>query len=365
MNLLCQLFARPAIARDWGAGQWNTFLPLARSARLLGRSLYLFEHNDLIDVVPGRLLDQLRGAVAQTRYVQGQALRELRHVARALGGAGIPLIALKGGAYLVAGLPSAQWRNLSDIDVLVPAKDIDAAERVLKQAHWVPSGDFDEYDRHYYRDWMHEVPPLKYPGREMEVDIHHNLSPPVSRIRIDAERLWADASMIEGPGGTHIGVLAPVDLLLHNAVHLFMNDELRGGLRDVVDFRDLYGHFFAADPAFGRLLCARARALGCGRPLYYALTTAQRLLALQVSPEVIADVEKHAPAAPVARLMHRLIAEVLAPRQPAKDNWIAGQLLYIRSHWVRMPAGMLFRHLTHKYFKQKRTDEVSAQDLPG
>ena len=47
-------------------------------------------------------------------------------------------------------------------------------------------------------------------------------------------------------------------MLLHNAIHLFMNDELRGGLRDVMDFRDLYEHFLAQDAAFETQLLERA-----------------------------------------------------------------------------------------------------------
>ena len=98
---------------------------------------------------------------------------------------------------------------------------------------------------------MHEVPPLRHHSRETEVDIHHNLAPPVSRIRVDAAKLWADAVQVEGQYGLSVKVLAPVDMLLHNAIHLFMNDELRGGLRDVVDFRDLFRHFVSNSACCG------------------------------------------------------------------------------------------------------------------
>ncbi len=365
MNLLSRLLQDPMIARKWEVEDWNRFLPLARNARVLGRCLYLFEEHGLLDVVPQRFIDQFRGALAQTRYVQVQAKRELRQVQRVLEREGISLMALKGVAYLAAQLPPNGWRNLSDIDLMVREADIERAEQALKQAGWVPSGEFDSYDQHYYREWMHEVPPLRHHSRETEVDLHHNLAPPVSRIRIDAARLWEDAVMAPEEYGGQVAVLAPVDMLLHNAIHLFMNDELRGGLRDVVDFRDLFEHFLGQDAAFEEHLLARAQTLGCGRPLYYAVTTAHRLAGLEPSAGFLGRVERYAPVRPVAWFMAWLIEQALAPQRLGMwQTAVANQLLFIRSHWVRMPPGMLVRHLWHKTFKSKKPSTHDA-DMPG
>lgn len=129
MNLLNEFLRDPAITRHWDAGDWNCFLPLARNARLLGRCLHLVEQNEVLGVTPQRFIDQFRGALAQTRYVRRQAERELRHVQRVLEREDIPMIALKGVAYVAASLPPHRWRGLSDIDLLVREQDIDRAER--------------------------------------------------------------------------------------------------------------------------------------------------------------------------------------------------------------------------------------------
>lgn len=365
MNLLTRFLHDPAIVRDWQAADWNAFLPLARNARLLGRCLHLFRQHELIDSVPPRLLDQLHGALAQTRYVQGQALRELREVARIMKREDIPLVALKGVAYLAAGLPPSAWRNLSDIDLLVPEQDIGRAEQALQQAGWEPSGEFDAYDQHYYRAWMHEIPPLVHETRAVEVDLHHNLAPPVSRIRIDAARLWQAALPATGPHGLTVQILGPEDMLLHNAVHLFMNDELRGGLRDVMDFRDLYEHFCAGDPDFEVRLLANADAQGCGLPLYYAIDTARRLVGLATSGLVVRCLARHAPGSPVAQLMRWLIDQALAPARPGlRRTALANWLLFVRSHWVRMPLPMLLRHLWRKALTSRKAPE-SIEATPG
>lgn len=367
MNLLTEVLAQPTVIRDWQARQWNTLMPLARRAKLVGRCRALFIEQGVESHVPERLRDQMQGALAQTRYIQGQARRELRQVARVLAREGIPLMALKGLAYLVAELPSSGWRNLSDIDLMVRRDDIDRAEQLLRDAGWVDSGEHDDYDQHYYRDWMHEVPPLVHPARGFEVDVHHNLSPPVSRLRIDAARLWDAAVEHVDECGMRVFVLDGPDMLLHNAVHLFMNDELRGGLRDVVDFRDLFQHFAAAESGFDRRLLARAAELGCGRALYYAAGAAIRFTGLRVTPDFERALAGFAPPAPVAALMDRLTASVFAPKRlGASRDALAVQALFVRSHWIRMPPLMLARHLAHKAFISRRNKaQVSAGDLPG
>ena len=366
MNLLNRLLRDPGVIHDWRVEDWNRFLPQARQARLLGRCYHLFEQHGLLEQVPGRLVDQLRGALLQTRYVQVQALRELRQVCRVLGREGIPVMALKGVAYLAGSLPPGGWRNLADVDLLVPEAEIQRAEQALKAAGWVPNGEFDSYDQRYYRDWMHEVPPLVHHSRETEVDIHHNLAPPVSRVRIDAARLWDESVEVVDPNGQSVRVLGPSDMLLHNAVHLFMNDELRGGLRDVVDFRDLFVHFSQQDARFEQHLLARAEELGCMRPLYYAVITARRLAGLPVSAETLVAMNHHAPLFPVRKLMSWLIEQVLSPhRLGAWQTSLADRLLFIRSHWVRMPPGLLMRHLLHKSLRSKGRPVTPEPDLPG
>ncbi len=360
-NLLLAMLREPACVTQWTAGQWNLFLPQVRQARLMGRCYFLLEQTGLLDAVPPRIVDQLRGALVQTRYVQNQARRELKQVRRTLVSIDCPLIAMKGVAYLAAELPSAAWRNLSDVDLLVPRERIEDVEALLKRSGWQLNGDFDTYDQHYYHDWMHEVPPLIHHLRETEVDIHHNLAPPVSTIKIDAHKLWESAVEIS-PG---LSVLAPTDMLLHNAVHLFMNDELRGGLRDVVDFVDLLNHFSAAQPDFEAALLARAAQLGCGLPLFYAVDTAQRLLALETSDDFHAGVQRFAPVAPIRGLMRLLIRQTLAPLRPGlRRTGFASWLLFVRSHWVRMPLPMLLRHLARKSFK-KHDSTPTIDATPG
>src|SRR5262249_52337076 len=105
-----------------------------------------------------------------------------------------------------------------------------------------------------------------------------------------------------------------------------------------------------ATPGFWDELAPRARTLGLGRPLFYALRYTRRLFATPIPPAVIAGAEGDAPAA-VAALMDALVTRALVPHVHAEAPWstrAARWLLYVRSHWLRMPPHLLARHLLRK-----------------
>ena len=271
---------------------------------------------------------------------------ELDRVRRILQPAGIPLLALKGVAYLLRGMPHAATRLMSDIDVMVPHDRLDAAERLLRHAGWQSTTD-DPYDQRYYRTWSHELPPLLFPGRLLAVDVHHTICPPVSRLRPDPRRFWDDAVDADASG---VKVLSPDDSVLHAAVHLFFDSDFDGRFRDLLDLHEML-RGFGTDAVRWSALVARARAHGLGRPLYYALTTLRRVLALPVPDAVMREMEAFAPALPVARWMNRTLQMVPTPIDP--EPWPPAHrgrlwLLYVRSHWLRMPAHLLLPHLVRK-----------------
>ena len=58
-------------------------------------------------------------------------------------------------------------------------------------------------------------------------------------------------------------------------------------------------------------------------------------------------------------------AILLAPRRlRSRRSDLANQLLFVRSHWVRMPPGMLLRHLLHKLLKPRKPP-LPTEELPG
>ena len=287
---------------------WERVLSCARRNAVLAYLAQRAEAAGLLGDFPPGPREALHAAKTAAARLAQLALWEVDRVSRVLLREAIPMIALKGVAYVLRGMPHAATRLLTDVDFMVPMERLDDAERALLAAGWQGTN-LDAYDQRYYREWSHEIPPLHFPGRQLGIDVHHTICPPVSRLRPDPAALWAAA---EPSDHRHVQLLCPADSVLHAATHLFFDSDLDGRFRDLVDLHELLLAFGAREDFFSSLL-ARARSHGLGRPLYYAFVTLERLLATPVPAEARRAVAQFAPPVPVARWMQETLATLLAP----------------------------------------------------
>lgn len=334
-------------------GELDLTLRLLRRARLLGRLAQQVQSSGLLSDQPRVVADQLESAMVRVEARQRAARWELERLAWALRELPeVPLVVMKGCAYLLAGTPNARGREFADVDLLVPEASLPVVEARLKERGWA----FDEltpYDEKYYRLWTHELPPMTHVEREVEVDLHHNLLMRTARLKPSAELLLADARPVPG---FRFKVLAPVDMVLHAMVHLFYGGEMDDALRELVDIDELLRHFAATEPGFWEQFWPRAAALDLARPAFYGLRYAHQLLGSPVPEAVLAASRAGAPAWPALWVMDRLVPLALFPQHPDSQSLrkaSARQALYVRSHWVKMPPGMLVRHLSHKYLARR------------
>jgi len=324
-----------------------------RSARLelvLGRLAAMLREPDGALPCSGKCAELLEGGVAEADYHARKLGWAVDRVLRGLEGHGIRPVLLKGGAYLLAGLAVADGRLVSDLDILVPKGRLKEVERALIRDGWVTMS-LDQYDQHYYRTWMHELPPLRHPTWGLVVDVHHAILPQTSRLRPDSERLLAAAVATRDP---RVTILARADMVLHNCVHLFHDGDLTHGLRELLDLEGLLEHF-SEMAGFWPELLERAQVQGLGRPLYYGLTQVSILLGTRVPEAIEEALGRHAPPWPLRGLMRLGMTRLLQPRaldggEPLRAllQW----LFYVRSHWLRMPPLLLARHLWTKARKR-------------
>lgn len=349
LPLVVQAFRQPQQMATFSLAEWSLLLRQAAGANLMCALYSQAEQLDLLGQIPARARAHLEWAHTQgERHAQGVRF-EIREIRRALAGLDVPLILLKGAAYAVAGLPPARGRLFSDIDILVPKERISEVEAALMMHGWA-ANHHDEYDQRYYREWMHELPPMQHVKRESLIDVHHAILPETAAARPDPALLRAGAVPVAGDPGLH--VLAPVDMVLHSAVHLFYDGEFDHGLRDLIDIHRLLQRF-GGDPAFWTSLPARAAELDIGRPLFYALRYAAALLHSPIPPEVIAALHPAGPNRLRRALMDQLFGRALLPRHASCSDRLTGAatfLLYVRGNWLRMPPLLLARHLFHKAF---------------
>lgn len=356
---LLRALADPDVLGGFSVGQWDRLLREARFAGVLGSLSHLAADHGIDEYCPPPARDILEAARHYPALLQTQARQEIRHILRALGARGPDLILLKGVAYTVAGLPLARGRLLADADILVQRRDLPAVEERLLACGWRPAA-LDGYDQRYYREWMHEIPPLKHRARGFEVDVHHALLPLTARVRPDPALLWDASVPIDGGP---LRVLAPADMLLHSAAHLFYG-EIDNGLRELLDLHLMLTDFGRAE-GFWDVLPDRAACLQLTRPLFYALRYCQRFFGTRIPAPVMERVAHLGAPGPAARvLIDRLVGSVLTPRVPEEPGptWSA-RLLYARSHWLRMPPGLLARHLSRKALRRfKAAGSPSTRD---
>jgi hypothetical protein len=349
MPLLIHVLREPARMAQLGLADWDLLLRQALAANLTASLYCLADEQGLLGTLPAQPRRHLEWAGTLLRR-HGDGVRwEVTRIAAALAAIDAPLILLKGAAYTLAGLPPARGRLFSDIDVLLPKPCIPEAEAALMMAGWV-SQHQDDYDQRYYRVWMHEIPPMQHFKRGSMIDVHHAILPLTARAKPDTAKLRAAALAL--PGQSNVQVLAPADMVLHSATHLFCDGEFDKGLRDLLDLHRLLCHF-DAEPGFWQALPGRAREMDLARPLFYALRYAARVLGTPVPAAVTAALAPSGPGPLLLALMDGLFLRALMPLHASCAGPLTGlahSLLYIRGNWLRMPPLLLARHLFHKAF---------------
>ncbi len=362
-ELLTHLLAQAGRQPELTPRQWETAIGQANSARLLGRLAHHNLSSGGLAAVPKGPRMHLRSGLKLVDRLQTELRWELDCIRRALAGIPTPVVLLKGAAYFEAQLPPRLGRLFGDIDILVERGQVAAVEQALFAAGWI-SAERDPYNQRYYRQWMHEIPPLTHVLRGTSIDVHHSITPPTSAMAVDSTKLLPHIRLAAAGSAFH--VLAPVDMVLHSAVHLFQEGEFDHGLRDLLDLQDLLLHFGSGDHAeaeFWPRLFDRSQELGLTVALHHALFHIGRLFGPPAPPDQAETLAKLRPAWPARTVMAALLGQVLRPWHPtcvSRASQVARGLLYLRGHALRMPLRLAVPHLVRKAWMRKFPDATAA-----
>lgn len=355
---MLRILRSPSNVRHLSAPEWEEVFWHARQTRLGGRLWHTLDSQGLVHYLPPAAQRRLSSAFLAGEYQRQRILWEADRVHWALQCEGPSFILLKGAAYAAAKLDIAMGRDARDLDVLVPRQSLSAIENALLKHGW-QHVITDDYDQDYYRLWMHELPPLQHPDRATEIDIHHSIVPRSSRASVDMAP-FHDAAVAIDDLGTR--VLAPVDMTLHCAVHLFQTGEIRGELRDLVDFKALLDEF-SGKPDFWAELVLRAMMFRLERPLFYALRYASQILDAEIPAIAARHCESVRPPTLLLVFMDFVVPRALIPPRSRTEVLLAhasGLCLYVRAHWLRMAPWRLAAHLTRKMLRRWNLREREA-----
>ena len=354
-DVLRQALVAPEILGNLQLSEWDGLLSEAWSAGLLARLDVLLNERRLFKGVPDPVRPHLVAARRVADNEDSIVRWEVNRIAQALPRQDIPIVLLKGAAYIMLELPVARGRISSDVDILVPKVSIANVEKALIDHGWRHIK-LDDYDQFFYRHWSHELPPLQHRDRGTIVDVHHTILPPTGRLHPDPEKLLAASVPLTG---TRFSVLAPADMVLHSAAHAFQDGDFTRGLRDLVDIDDLLRHFSAAHAGFWDELAHRAEELELSRPLYYAFRYSHQYLQTPIRKDMLAKSKRWQPAWLGSWLMDLIVNRVITAGSSRKDLTLglSRKLFYIRAHWLRMPPYLLIPHLSRKALRRWRREK--------
>lgn len=358
-RILLEVLRDPATVATLPESAWSALMASARDANLLGAlAVRLAAAGIVPPVAVRRHLDGVRGVGERQQLSIEWEAQQLHEAVVELG---LPVMLLKGAAYALGYPEIGEGRLFGDIDILVPRQGLGDVEARLMLHGWVTSKS-DPYDQHYYREWMHELPPMTHLRRGTVLDVHHNILPQTARHSPDASAiLGRSLPLARWPA---LRIPSPEDLLIHSLTHALHEGELHNVLRDLHDAAQMMRQFSGVAGFWDRLHAVAAGNDLAG-PVALGLQLTARFFGAPLPQSVAAALEASGPGVRGwLRWRRRYETALLAPMSgpvEARVAW-ARFRLYVRAHALRMPTGLLVRHLARKAWMRRRAESAPIQE---
>ena len=166
----------------------------------------------------------------------------LLNLAKRLNEAGIPMVALKGAAFLVEEKDPASWRSISDIDVLVSEAHVHRAGEALASAGYqflLPEDGYRIEDHHHFR-------PMQDPVTGTAVEVHTRFVWNRADDPTNPEEIIARSS-VKIVDGVEVRIPCPEHRIAHLIVHAQIGDRRfvarRIELKDILDLAIIANHY--------------------------------------------------------------------------------------------------------------------------
>jgi hypothetical protein len=216
--------------------------------------------------------------------------QETRKILKALNGAGIEAILLKGADLRLRLYPEAAARPMNDLDLLIGQKQYPEARRVLEHLGYRLSPFCAEPRPGFRERFENELffnPP---PGKSLGLDLHWEIRSGAGYYRLPTQDLQARAQGLVW-AGLPVKVLAPEHALMHLCLHLLEDPY---GLIPVLDLALLLRSLPVDWPFF----LEEAESFHCGVPVGLVLSQLAPLLPESIPPPVMAALGRVRPGFP-------------------------------------------------------------------
>ena len=356
-NLLISLFNNPELANKLSMYDWSKVVSHGRDQNMLGRIWWRLQSNSVEKHVPDRVVPHFTSCNLFVEQQEININRELEDISSTLVSRGIDTTVLKGAAYIAVSSNCKHGRIFNDIDILVDHSKIRDAEIALMTQGWFHKKETD-YDKRYFREWMHEIQPLIHKDRLTTIDLHHNILPLTNKKHFNADKLKT-IKLKQVP----LLTFDLVDRFIHSATHLFTEGEFPHAIRDITDLIILYQELDGEEETESahNLILERSKALGLDDYVHLALLFVLKNLDKELEHRQVESlVSKNAITFYVTVPAFKFVFTADSIAQGNFINNVGLFWLYMRSHLIKMPLQVLIPHICRKFIhnmKEKFKEE--------
>ncbi|MFT5839052.1 MAG: hypothetical protein ACI9UT_001554 [Flavobacteriales bacterium] len=339
---VCQAFTAPRSTLAFTPKKWQQLVLILRHQQLLACYSAMFKQAGIFEQLPTQTQRHFLNADVLAENHKKQVLFEASELKRELGDKQQYLIFLKGAGYTLSGAQVGDTRIYNDIDILADKKSIDVIEKRLCLLGWL-SEELTEHDEKYYRKWAHEIPPLRHGKRGTIVDVHHNIVPIISGRHVDADKFASNS--VSTPDGFQI--LSFSAMTLHSLIHLFFNEDVEKGYRDLIDIHTLMTANNHKE--FWLPLITLAKQTGFELELFLACRYVQKTFQTDIPDFVQDKISEFCPWN--IKFLDFMYDKTLKPNHPLcrpRFFSVAEFMILIRGHFQKMPLHILIYHLLCK-----------------
>ncbi|BFT31005.1 nucleotidyltransferase family protein [Alteromonas sp. D210916BOD_24] len=343
-QFIVDAFITPSLLKALNVKEWNSLVFVLRKEKMLARFYERIKQVASVEMIPADARRHFSNAALMSEKQNKMAVIEAKGLQTSLSTTADYLVFLKGAGYAIADHVASKGRLYSDIDLVVPKKDLRDVESTLTIFGWIGK-ELDDYDERYYREWSHEIPPLYHHRRGTVLDVHHNFIPPVSGVKFDIEKFIHNYSHKVG----ELTILTEPAMFYHSAIHLLLNEDNSSAFRDITDLY-LIAH---EEPAtiFENVM-AIAKEFGFEKVCLTAFSILSRRFDITLPVDAQRQISQGLRG--VAHIEAKLLEAVTMPKHSdlIEGNLPVYQFLAeVRAHWLKMPIGVLCSHIAVKVYR--------------
>jgi hypothetical protein len=223
---------------------------------------------------------------------------QLAAVLGALTAAEVPAMVVKGAALGIF-YPDPALRLYGDLDIMVPAAQLDMAEQALNGL-----GYHGFASKAWWLDRFHHLPPMVSESAALLVELHWRLDYQEEKGRLPTDDLWARAIPWRVQDQPALRLDA-VDTLLHLCRHAVVQHRVAGSFRYLCDLAQITEGWRQAE---WETLGQRALDYELARPVYLMLVLAEQSLSLTMPAEVVSLLRPAGSVPEPDELMRRLMS---------------------------------------------------------